>query len=114
MKRDLSLYIDDILENIGDIESFIGEISKHGFDNNKMMQKAVVRCLEIIGEAVKNIPPSFKNKYPLIPWRGIAGFRDVIIHSYFGINKNRIWNVVKSDIPQLKKNILKIRDELNQ
>jgi len=70
-----------------------------------------LRRLEIIGEAVKNIPDDFRAKYPDIPWRQIAGMRDILIHAYFGVELRRVWKVVKEDLPELKLKILKILDE---
>ena len=70
--------------------------------------------MEIIGEAVKNISEEFKDRYPEIPWKKIAGIRDVLIHAYFGVNLERIWKVVKEDIPGLKGEILKVREVLTK
>lgn len=108
MKRDIGLFIEDILENIKDIESFSKGLTKSKFQNDKLRQNAIVRSLEIIGEAVKNIPDSLRNKYPNIPWRYIAGLRDVLSHAYFGISIDRIWNIIKIDLPKLKKDISNI------
>ena len=69
MKRDINLFIQDILENIKDIESFSKGLNKEKFESNKLRQNAIIRCLEIIGEATKNIPNSFREKYPNIPWK---------------------------------------------
>ena len=71
-----------------------------------------MRCLEVIGEATKNIPNSFRKKYPEIPWKKIAGFRDVLIHEYFGVKIDRVWNVIKKDLPDLKKKIIDIRRKM--
>ena len=73
----------------------------------------MLRRLEIIGEAVKNIPDDFRAKYPDIPWRQIAGMRDVLIHAYFGVNLRRVWKVIKEDLPEIKLKILKILDEIS-
>jgi len=70
--------------------------------------------LEIIGEAVKNIPNDFRSKYSKIPWRDIAGFRDIVTHAYFGIVTERIWRIIKGDLPTLKKEILKIKKEMKK
>lgn len=106
MKRDIKLYLDDIMESILAIEDYIGALTEDEFYKNRQAQDAVLRRLEIIGEAVKNIDEYFRNKYPDIPWRKIAGMRDVVIHEYFGVSLKRIWNVVKKDLPDLKQKIL--------
>ncbi len=76
------------------------------------MQDAFIRRIEIMGEAVKNIPATLKKKYIAIPWKQIAGMRDVICHEYFGVRMDRVWKVVRKDLPALSKNMKKIRDEI--
>jgi uncharacterized protein with HEPN domain len=78
---------------------------------NKLIQNAVIRSIEVIGEAVKNLPSGFRNKHPKIPWNKIAGMRDKIIHYYFGVDLETIWKVVNGEIPLLKKQIFKILKE---
>ena len=73
-----------------------------------MIQNAVIRSIEVIGEAVKNLPKDFKSKYAEIPWNKITGMRDKIIHHYFGVDLETVWKVVKENIPELKNNIKKI------
>src|SRR3989344_2386600 len=105
MKRDIGLFIQDILESINDIESFSKGLTKEKFAIDKLKQNAIIRSLEVIGEAAKSIPDSFREKYPHIPWKEIAGFRDVLSHAYFGVSMDRVWNVIKKDLPVLKKEI---------
>jgi len=76
-----------------------------------MRKDAIVRELEIIGEAVKNLSPGFTSKYPDVEWSQIARTRDIIIHRYFGLDLNVIWNIVKEDLPRLKKDIKEILDK---
>ena len=109
MKRDLILFFYDILEAINDIQESVKNLSKEKFSNNKDIKDASIRRLEIIGEAVKNIPNSFREKHPEIPWNKIAGMRDIIIHGYFRVDLDAVWNVVKKDLPRLKKQIEKIK-----
>jgi len=111
MKKDTSIFIDHILENIEDIESFTKGVDKKRFLENKEKQNAVIRSLEIIGEAVKNIPQVIKAKYPKTPWKEIAGTRDKISHHYFGVDLELIWKIVKENLLELKKETLIIKEE---
>lgn len=81
-------------------------MTKEKFLKSVKTQDAVTRRIEIIGEATKNLPSSFKNKYRKIEWKEIAGMRNKLIHEYFGVNSNVIWKTVVEDIPKLKKQIL--------
>lgn len=109
MKRDINLFIQDILGSIKDIESFSKGLTKEKFVKDKLKQNAIIRSLEIIGEAVKSIPDSFREKYPSIPWKKIAGLRDILSHAYFGVSMDRVWNIIEKDLPNLKKEIKKIK-----
>jgi uncharacterized protein with HEPN domain len=108
LKRDIKLFIEDIKENILDIESFSKGLTLEKFEKDKLRQNAIMRSLEIIGEASKNIPLDFRKKYPKIPWKDISGFRDKISHGYFGVNLERVWNMIEIDLPELKKEILNL------
>jgi uncharacterized protein with HEPN domain len=105
MKRDVLLFVEDIIESIGKIENFSRGLGEKEFASDDLRQNAIIRQLEIIGEAVKNIPETFRKTYPKIEWRKIAGFRDVLIHAYFGADVSRVWNVLKNDLPTLKREI---------
>ena len=112
MNRELRLFIEDIMESIGLIETYIGGNSKEKLDNDQKLKDSIVRRLEIIGEAVKNIPDNFREKYPKVPWKKIAGLRDIIIHTYFDIDSDIVWDIIKKDLPDLKQNIQKIKKDL--
>lgn len=107
------IFVDHILENIQDIERFVIGVDKKDFLENKEKQNAVVRSLEVIGEAVKNIPQKIKTKYKEVPWKAIAGTRDKITHHYFGIDLELIWKMVKDNLPSLKKQMIEIKKALN-
>jgi uncharacterized protein with HEPN domain len=114
MKRDVRVYIEDILESISRIEEYTRGITQEDFCGNTQIQDAVFRRLEVIGEAVKNIPLEFRNKYPKVPWKSVAGIRDVLIHAYFGVSVDRTWKVATEDILELKNKMLRIKDDLRQ
>ena len=108
MKRDVGLFIEDILNSIKNIEEFARNLDKEKFSKDILRQSAIIRQLEIIGEAVKNMPNSFREKYPRIAWKDIAGFRDILSHAYFGVNLDRVWKITESDLPKLKEEISRI------
>ena len=108
MKRNIIFFIKDILEQINLIDDSIKGISKIEFIKNKLLVDASIRRLEVIGEAAKNIPEKFRNKYPNVEWKKISGTRDIIIHGYFGIDLDVIWDILKKDIYILKNQIKEI------
>ena len=108
MKRNIDLFIEDILENIKLILESVKGMTDKSFKSNRLVIDATIRRLEIIGEAVKNIPESFREKNIKIPWKKIAGMRDILTHAYFGVNVDRIWEVIKKDLTSLQKEIKKI------
>jgi len=102
MKKDYRDYLDDIINAITKAEQFIGKMTFEDFEKDEKTIFAVVRALEIIGEATRKLPESLKNKYPKIPWREISGMRNKLIHEYFGVNLRVVWDTVKKDIPTIK------------
>ena len=107
-EKDSKIFLKHILESIAEIKNHIKGISEDKFFNDIKTQDAVIRRIEIIGEAVKNLPENFKEKYPKIEWREIAGMRDKLIHGYFGVDVNTVWDTIKNDIPGLGKQISKL------
>jgi uncharacterized protein with HEPN domain len=101
MKND-QVYIQHILESIDRIQDYTEDITEEEFREKDMVQDAVVRQIEIIGEATKQLSEQEKEKYPDVPWKDIAGMRDNLIHNYFGVDLQQVWQTIQKDIPSLK------------
>ena len=112
-EKDDKVYLIDILNNIELIERFVGNKTKSQLKKDIKTIYGILRALEIIGEAAKQVSQNIKRKYPEIPWREMAGTRDKLIHHYFGIDFDIIWDIVKKDLPDLKEKIKKILKNLN-
>ncbi|HII02440.1 TPA: DUF86 domain-containing protein [Methanosarcinaceae archaeon] len=110
MKKNDLVYLDHILDSIERIEEYTEGMEGPDFLSNKLVQDGTIRQIEIIGEATKNLSKDFREKYPQVPWKDIAGMRDRLIHHYFGVNLKDVWYTVKVDIPVLKEEIMAITD----
>ena len=102
------------MESIALVEKYIEEKTKEEFFRSVLIQDSVVRRLEIIGEAVSNLPIRFKAKYKQVPWRDIKNMRNTLIHEYFGVILEVVWRTDKQDLPKFKKQIGKIIEENEQ
>ena len=106
--RDYIFFLEDILDAIEKIEIYTKNVSFTKFCDNNMAIDAVIRNFEVIGEATKNIPKRIKEKYSKVEWNESAGFRDILIHDYFGIDLESVWDTIKNNIPSFKKHIVKV------
>lgn len=106
MKKNAIVFIKHIQESIKQIEEYVQGLSYEDFLDSKQIQDAVVRRFEIIGEAMKNIPEGFKKQHQEIAWRKISSMRDILIHEYFGVSMQIVWDTAKKDLPFLKKQII--------
>jgi len=112
MKKEPRVFLQHIIESIEDIEEYTQKLTKEEFLKKKYLQDATIRRIEIIGEAIKNLPSEFTKKYTFVPWKDISGMRDKVVHHYFGVDLAITWKAIKEDIPVLKENILKILAEV--
>jgi len=113
MKRDHRLFLKDIVTACEDIQDFIKGMQFSEFLHDKKTTSAVVRQFEIIGEAAKHFPEKRRETYPDIPWKDIAGMRDRLIHAYFGIDYQLVWDTIETKVPALKASIEQILREMD-
>jgi uncharacterized protein with HEPN domain len=113
MTRDPRVYLAHILECADRIERYLGQ-DREAFLRDTMVQDAVIRNFEVIGEAAKRMPEQFRTMHAGIPWRLMAGFRDVLIHDYEGVDLERVWRIAQEDLPAVKTAIARILPSLEQ
>lgn len=101
MNKDDLIYLDHIFESLSKAVAYIGKTSYEDFASDEEKQDAVIRKIEVTGEATKRLSTELRKKYDHIPWRAIAGMRDKLIHDYFDVDIDTVWETVKSDIPDL-------------
>jgi len=107
-EKETGIFLEHILENIKKIEKFSIGMAKEDLEKNELKQYAIVRAIEIIGEAARNLPLKFRERHSEIPWKNIIGTRDIMIHRYFGIDTDIVWNIIKEDLPKFKRQIEEI------
>ncbi len=108
MPNESKVYLEDILVSIERIETYTRDFSYEEFAKNYLIIDAVVRNLEIIGEAVKKLPVELKDKYSEVEWKKVAGLRDILIHEYSGVDLRIVWDIITHKVPELKRVIKKI------
>ncbi|UCH90210.1 MAG: DUF86 domain-containing protein [Thermoplasmata archaeon] len=114
MSNEYKDYLDDILNSLIKIEQFVEGMTFEDFKVDDKTIFAVIRAFEIIGEASKSVPQAIKDKNSQIPWREMAGMRDKLIHEYFGVDLKVVWDTIKNDIPNIKTDIAKMIDEIEE
>ncbi|MEW6402161.1 MAG: DUF86 domain-containing protein [Chloroflexota bacterium] len=115
MPREVRQYLEDILQAIRDIEQYAANAKDFDeFSSSAMRVHAILYNLEIIGEAVKNIPATMKKKHSYVEWRKMAGLRDIVAHEYFGISLEIVWGVIKNNLPVVKDQIEEILREIEE
>ena len=110
MKRDIRLYLDDMIDAVDKISTHKTSVTFEQFSRDELLQSAVLRWITIIGEAAKHIPKTTRDKHPEIPWKQIAGARDILVHEYFAVQLRRSWQIVENDLPGLKHKLEAVRD----
>ena len=111
MSRGYRVYLEDILAAAARITEYSGKRSQEKLFANRMATDAILRNLEIVGEAAKHIPPNVRRRFPEVPWKRIAGLRDILVHEYFGINRPIVWDIIRNELPKLEGHIKKILKE---
>ncbi len=109
--REVDDYLDDLLTAITEVGDFLIGLDYDGFATDRKTVNAVIRSLEVLGEATKQIPAAFRNQYPDIPWTKMAGLRDVLIHNYMGVDLKTVWKVATERLPEIKTLIAALVEE---
>ncbi|MDO8738792.1 MAG: DUF86 domain-containing protein [Candidatus Deferrimicrobium sp.] len=113
-RREVRDYLSDILQAIGDIRSYTTGMTVDAFRKDRKTQQAVIRCLEVVGEATEKIPPAFRDRHPETPWQEIAGMRDKLIHEYFGVDLDIVWETTKEDLVPFETAVLSLLATLGE
>ena len=112
MSRDDSVYLRHILDAIAKIEEYLSDLDEDGFHRDYLVQDGVIRRLEIIGEATKNLSSTLRTRYAYVPWKDVAGMRDKLIHHYFGVDLEAVWSTATTELPDLRANVNRILEDL--
>ncbi|NIT61819.1 MAG: DUF86 domain-containing protein [Aliifodinibius sp.] len=111
-KRDARLFLEDILDAIKKVKRYTSNLTFHEFTKNDLISDAVIRNLEVIGEAARNIPPEIRNQYGTIDWRRVTGFRNIAIHAYFSVDLEIVWTIATQRLDELESVITQILNDI--
>jgi uncharacterized protein with HEPN domain len=114
MGKDDAVYLQHVLDAINTIEEYLQSVNEEKFKATRLLQDGAIRQIEIIGEAVRHISKDTRKTYPEIPWQDIAGMRDKLIHDYFGVDIEKVWDTAQEDLPVLKEQVIGILKDYGQ
>ena len=114
MARDELVYLRHILDAINTVEEYLQGVDEVKFKATRLLQDGAIRQIEIIGEAVRHISKDIRKTYPEIPWQDVAGMRDKLIHGYFGVDIEKVWDTAQDDLPVLKQQVIGILKDFGQ
>lgn len=114
MARDELVYLRHILDAINTVEEYLQDVNEENFKATRLLQDGTIRQIEIIGEAVRHISKDIRKSYPEIPWQDVAGMRDKLIHGYFGVDIEKVWDTAQDDLPVLKQQVIGILKDFGQ
>ena len=114
MARDELVYLRHVLDAITTVEEYLHGVTEEKFKATRLLQDGAIRQIEIIGEAVRHISKDIRKTYPEIPWQDVAGMRDKLIHDYFGVDIEKVWDTAQDDLPILKQQVLGILEDFGQ
>jgi uncharacterized protein with HEPN domain len=108
MEKGDTVYLQHVLDAISTVQEYLLGVNENQFKATRLLQDGVIRQIEIVGEAVRHVSKDIRRTYPEVPWQDIAGMRDKLIHDYFGVDIEKVWDTAQQDLPVLKEQVLGI------